>query len=137
MPRRVAIDTGPLVALLDVREQYHARCVDFLRRYRGELLTNLAVMAEAMYLLDFSLDGQIALLRMVQAGAVTLVEPSVEDLNRSAELMVKYADCPMDFADSLLVSACERLGIDQVATLDSDFRIYRLFDRKQFRLLLL
>lgn len=38
----------------------------------------------------------------------------------------KYSDRPMDFADTTLVIAAEKLGIRQIVSIDSDFNIYRL-----------
>ena len=38
----------------------------------------------------------------------------------------------MDFADASLVAVCERLGIREVATLDSDFHGYRLDGKNAF-----
>jgi hypothetical protein len=100
---------------------------------RGELVTNLAVMAEAMHLLDFDLTGQLSLLTLITSGALTLIDPSPNEIQRAGQLMRRYADRPMDFADALLVAMCERLGITEVASIDRDFDIYRLHGRKTFR----
>jgi predicted nucleic acid-binding protein len=45
-----------------------------------------------------------------------------------AELMAKYQDLPMDFADASLVAAAEVLGVRRVFTLDGDFHVYRFAD---------
>ena len=34
----------------------------------------------------------------------------------------------MDLADASLIVAAERLGAEQIFTLDGDFRVYRLID---------
>lgn len=133
MPERVAVDTGPLVALMDRGEAHHERAVEFVRNVRGRLVTNLAVIAEAMHLLDFDLTGQTNLLTFVNSGALTLIDPAPHELERVSQLMRRYADRPMDFADALLVAMCERLGITTVASIDLDFSIYRLHGRKAFR----
>lgn len=44
-----------------------------------------------------------------------------------AALMDKYRDTPMDLADSSIVATAEALGTQRVFTLDSDFRVYRMF----------
>lgn len=132
MPDRVAVDTGPLVALIDRSDEYHEPAMRFLQETRAELLTNLAVIAEASHLLSFSLQGQLNLLGLVTSNTVKLIDPVPEDLVRVDQLMRKYSDRPMDFADALLVAACERLHIRKVASIDLDFSIYRFRNRGRF-----
>jgi predicted nucleic acid-binding protein len=61
---------------------------------------------------------------------------SVADLTAAAELMAKYADTPMDFADATLVLLARQLKINAVCTLDRHgFRTYRI-GRKAFQLVL-
>lgn len=38
------VDTGPLVALADKRDKAHASFIDFLKAYRGRLLSTWAVL---------------------------------------------------------------------------------------------
>ena len=47
------------------------------------------------------------------------------DEGRVSDLMAKYADVPMSFADACLVRMSERYSDSEVVTLDSDFRVYR------------
>ena len=51
------------------------------------------------------------------------------------ELMEKYQDVTMDMADASIVAAADRLGLKQVFTLDSDFRVYRLSNGSAFELI--
>jgi predicted nucleic acid-binding protein len=44
------VDTGPLVALASKRDHAHERCTDFLKAYRGRLLTTWAVLTEFSHL---------------------------------------------------------------------------------------
>ena len=57
-------------------------------------------------------------------------------IGRHLGLRRKYADVPMDFADASLVVLAMREGMDRIVSLDSDFEIYRLTGKKQFRNLL-
>jgi predicted nucleic acid-binding protein len=66
------------------------------------------------------------------AGGLVLLQPEAEDIQRVKDLMAKYADLPMDFADALWVATCERLNVKQIATLDDDFKIYRFRGRGRF-----
>ncbi|HUG94132.1 MAG TPA: PIN domain-containing protein [Planctomycetaceae bacterium] len=133
MPAHVVFDSGPLVALFDRDDEFHRRSVDFIRRFRGTAVSNLAVVTEVMYLLDFSHQAQTDFLEWVRAGALELVELNSADFERIIELMAKYADRPMDFADASLVAICERLDVRDIASVDNDFLIYRFRKRSMFR----
>ena len=133
MLRRVVIDSGPLLALFDRDDRFHARAIEFLRPFRGELLTTLAVITEVVYLLDFSVTAQTDFLAWIHAGGLSVVHVPGEEVKRAAELMKQYADRPMDFADSTLVVVCERLRIRDIASVDEDFLVYRLPGKLTFR----
>lgn len=60
---------------------------------------------------------------------VPLISP---DFSRIAELNTQYADLPGDFADLSLIAISERLDIAAIASLDSDFNIYRRYRKKPF-----
>ena len=132
----VLVDTGPLVALFDPSDRDHHPCRKVLATMtKDRLVTSLAVVTEATYLLGFSTAAQAALLSFLGAGAVETEAIAGVDLERAAVLMKKYADLPMDFADATLVVLAERLSTTRVFTLDKrDFGIYRL-GRRRFRLL--
>ena len=51
-------------------------------------------------------------------------------------LMTRYQDRPMDFADATLVYSAERESIEIVFTLDqSDFATYRIGGKRKFHIL--
>ena len=52
------------------------------------------------------------------------------DIRRIAQLMRKYHDLPADLADASLLALCERRSIGEIATIDRDFTIYRLANRR-------
>jgi hypothetical protein len=133
MPRRVAVDSGPLVALFDRNDDDHTKAREFIRRFRGELFSNVAVVTETLYLLDFSAQAQLDFLAWATSGALSLLHLHTEDLIRATELMRQYADLPADFADVSLVVLCERLGTQEVASVDRDFSVYRLHGKKAIK----
>jgi len=132
MPEKVVVDSGPLVALFDKDDDYHEQALRFIEQFRGILISNLAVVTEVAYLLDFSRDAQTDFLQWVADGAVSLEEVNTEDFERILQLTKKYSDLPMDFADVSLVAICERLTIRKVASVDRDFSIYRYRNRYTF-----
>jgi hypothetical protein len=132
----VVVDTGPLVALFDPSDDWHERCQRELARLEKErLVTSLAVVTEATFLLSFSGRARSALLAFVAAGAVEVAPFGAGDVSSAKALMERYESLPMDFADATLVVLAERLGTQRVFTLDRrDFGTYRI-GRKAFRLL--
>jgi hypothetical protein len=129
------LDTGALVSLLDGRQQHHRNCVDFFDGWRGPVVSTEAVLTEATHLLGRTPGGHAACLDFFLAGAAVLVPSGVETLRRCRELMAKYDDLPMDYADATLVVIAEELGTTKVFTTDRDFEVYRAGGRKHFEIL--
>ena len=132
MPTSVAtasnwlLDTGPLVALLSRNDSAHKACVAAFESIRGRLLTSEAVLTEAMHLLGREREGARACLEFfIRAGAI-VVPTTVTRLSLCRELMMRYADTPMDFADATLVALAEEFAVGRVLTLDRrGFSTYR------------
>jgi predicted nucleic acid-binding protein len=131
-PRRIIVDSGPLIALFDADDHYHHRALEFVRHSRARLISTMAVITEAMYVLEDSLPARKNVLAWIQNGGVMLIEPEAGDFERITQLIEKYADLPMDFADAVVVALCERLGTNHIATVDRDFTIYRYQGRSKF-----
>ena len=55
-----------------------------------------------------------------------------EDLPRKIAIMKKYSDLPADLAVVSLVALCERRGVTTIASIDSDFDVYRLPKGRKF-----
>lgn len=124
-------DTGPLLALLDKDDPNHAVCIAAARRLpAGPLATTWPCFIEAMYLLGEvgGYNYQRALWRLRNAHKLILLDLTIAETDRMAELMDKYQDTPMNLADASLVAIIENRGLNPVFTLDSDFCIYRLRD---------
>lgn len=136
MAVNLIIDTGPLVALLDRSERNHARCVDAVREWRGQLVTTEAVLTESLYLLSDSWQGQQNCLELFMREAIILMPTTPATLKRVSTLMKKYRDVPMDYADATLVALSEDLNTDLILTLDlRGFRTFRKNARTPFRIL--
>jgi len=124
------MDAGPLVALVDVDDQYHKRCVAALKAVREPLVTVWPPVTEAMYLLGDLPRAQEAVWEMLARGVLQLLPLDLSDVPRMRELMSKYAGRPMDLADAALVRVAEREGIRKIFTVDrEDFGVYRLHGR--------
>lgn len=135
MPGELLLDTGALVSLLDRSQQRHAEFANFFQTWRREVVTTEPVLTEATHLLGRVSGGSIACLDFVLSGGTALVPSSAPALRRARELMLRYADCPMDFADASLVVLAEDLKTNIVLTTDRrDFSVYRIAGRKRFEI---
>ena len=129
-------DAGPLIALIDADEADHPLCVDTLRTLSLPLVTTWPAFTEAMYLLSRAggAAGRQALWRLVLTGRLDLADLDRTAVERSATLMGKYSDRPMDLADATLVALAESRQQRRIFTLDRDFQIYRLHGRGRFEI---
>ncbi len=128
----IVLDAGPLIALFDGSDRYHSAAVDFIRGTRQPLITHSVVLAEACWVLSFSVDAQIDCLRWA-GQALTIDAGTAQDLPRICAIMDKYRDLPADFADAALVALCDRLNCYDVASVDHEFTIYRGASKRAFR----
>lgn len=121
------LDTGPWVALIDRSESKHDICVEWLKGHSGRLYSTEAILTEVLYLLNFSTKAQIAAIDFVLESVVEIIPSSVESMKQSKDLIRKYSDLPMDYADATIVCLAMDSGINNVITLDrKDFSIYRI-----------
>jgi hypothetical protein len=116
----IVVDTGPVVAAANRKDDHHAPCVELLETAEGPLLLPAPLLAEIGYML-FSRAGAKAeadFLRDVADGVYELVPVTREDAGRVAELVEQYADLPLGTADACVVAVAEKYNAVNIATLD-------------------
>jgi predicted nucleic acid-binding protein len=129
-------DAGPLVAVFDKRDGSHAICLEIVKNIKTPFITIMPVVTEAFYLLRYSWHTQNKLWEAIEQGLLRIYNIDAKMLRRCRELMGKYHDLPMDFADASLVAVAEKENISKIFTLDhKDFKVYRTKSNKSFRLL--
>ncbi|MEI9998425.1 MAG: PIN domain-containing protein [Verrucomicrobiota bacterium] len=128
--REFLIDTGPLYALLDRRDQYHRWATEISSSLEAPLLTCDAVLSETFYLLNGDAVGRHLLGTLVDRGVLLLRFSSAPVISRVLELMETYREIPMSFADACLVCMVEQHPGAAIFTLDRDFTIYRQHRRR-------
>ena len=132
------LDTGPLVAYLDANDSAHDSVSGCIESFTGGLVTTGAVVTEAMYFVSTAPGGPNALAAFVAASGMRIYDLSQPpELHAAAELMERYADTPMYYADATLVLLAEALGVRDILTLDRrGFSTYRTRRRRAFNLVL-
>ncbi|HTB85743.1 MAG TPA: PIN domain-containing protein [Candidatus Sulfotelmatobacter sp.] len=128
-------DAGPLVALLNHRDEHHEWARQQFGHFSSSLLTCEGAIAEAAHLLHFDGLPQQGVLELIERKIISIQFDLEPNLNRVLSLMNKYADTPMDFVDACLVAMTEQSQSCKLLTLDSDFKIYRRFERQMIPLI--
>jgi predicted nucleic acid-binding protein len=66
---------------------------------------------------------------------VEIVPSSTDSLEKVKNLMKKYADLAMDFADATIVCLATETGLQRIVTFDKKyFSIYKLPNKKSFNI---
>jgi predicted nucleic acid-binding protein len=128
----ILVDTGPLVAAVNRRDQHHEACRTLLDAHVGDLLVTPYVIAEVCWMVSSRIGAtaEANVIAAVAAGELHQVTFEDSDLHRIAELLHRYADLHggqgLSAADASVVAVAERLGISDIATLDvTDFSVVR------------
>jgi predicted nucleic acid-binding protein len=134
MPPAGLIDTGAILAIVEVDDRWHSACLEALAALHMPLLTTEAVLTELFHLIRHTRIE--AAWKFVRSGALTVRSTTDSDLPALHALMAQYKDRPMDFADATLVHLAARESLSVILTVDhDDFETYRIAGRKRFTIL--
>ena len=127
MARRVFVDAGPIVALLDRRDTYHHWAKGEIAKLHDPLLTCEAVLSEAFFLLSRVRGGTATLVALLRDGLVGVPADSSYHEDSAAILghLKRSQTVPMSFADACLVRMSETHRDSLIFTTDRDFLTYR------------
>jgi len=130
------VDTGFLLALLDRSDEWHVPCARTFKNVRLPLLTCEAVLTELFFLVASRRTQRAGAWKFLRSGAIALASIATSDLPQIHDLMLRYDDRPMDFADATLVHLAHRESLSTILTVDhDDFETYRIDARKRFTIL--
>jgi predicted nucleic acid-binding protein len=124
-----------MLALLDRTDRWHQPCVDAFQQLRRPLITSEAVLTELFHVVGDNRRETEAAWKFLRSGAVTLLTITDSELPAVHELMSRYRDRPMDFADATLVHLAKRESLVTIFTVDhSGFETYRIEGRRRCRI---
>ncbi|MFI3219147.1 MAG: PIN domain-containing protein [Methylococcales bacterium] len=136
----IIADTGFWVALFDPKDNYHLAVRSYVPQINEPLITTLPVITEVCYLLQerHSAMKTVAFLQAQRERQLfSLFALELSHFLRIEQLMIKYADLPMDLADASLVILAEELGHGCILSTDRrDFHTYRWKNHQPFNNLL-
>jgi predicted nucleic acid-binding protein len=128
----ILADSGILFAYYSAQDRYHLSVRAFFENCTSRLITTPSCITEVMWLLSSNWRTQNEFLLDAAKELYECVPLLPQDFSRIAELNAQYADLPGDFADLTLIAISEHLDISAIATLDSDFDVYRRYRKKPF-----
>jgi uncharacterized protein len=114
------VDAGPLFAYIDRDDRHHAASLELLETHPGPLVVPTLVITEVVYLLGtrVGVEPEIRFLGDLAAGNLIVEPVAASDWLRIAELVARYHDLPLGTVDASVIAAAERLGTNNIATLD-------------------
>lgn len=106
----IVLDTSGIVALANRADPNHAPAVASIRSRPELLVVPSAILSEAAYVLTYR-AGERAFVQfldaMIEGGM--LWHGGERELRRTRELMIRYADLPLGFADAAVIASAEAL----------------------------
>ena len=123
-PALITLDTSGLFALLNRRDPDHDAAKETFLEDGGPYLVPIGILAELGYMVEVRLGVPVldALLEDLVSGALSL-ECGEEDIPRVRELVNRYHDLPLGFADAAVVACAERNGGRVLALDERDFGV--------------
>ena len=125
---QVLVDRGPLLALFNSADGWHARVLAWLKAHPGmALISTWPVLTEVCALLARRIHNQAALdfLLWIERGGLRVDTPNDTSLPAMRRTAQRFASLPLDLADASIAEAAERLGLRRILSVDADFDVYR------------
>lgn len=125
----ILIDSSVLVASVVPKDKYYQEAVRLLRSLaqdNEEQIIPAPVLNELFYFASRELGYRYAVSAFANVQKVFKIEVlNSADMLRMQQIMRRYADSKLDFADTAIMAQAERLNITRVATFDHrDFEIF-------------
>lgn len=125
----IVLDTGVLLGAADADDRYHDRSRTFFEAHDiDELVLPATVAVETAWLIEDRLDPatEAAFIDAIAAGELPIIELTLGDYRRCAELIATYADLGLGLVDASVVAVAERLDVTTIASFNHrDFRVVR------------
>ena len=125
---RVLVDSGPLIALFNAADRWHAPVLQWLQAHpQARLISTWPVATEVCALLARRIASEAALdfVRWAQRGALTFDRADDSSLPEVLRISERFADLPFDLADASIAEAAARLKLKHILSIDADFDVYR------------
>lgn len=114
----ITLDTSGILAALNRADRDHMRARDVLAAEHGPLIVPVGILAEVGFMVETDL-GATVLAKLVEdlANGFYTLDCGERDMERIGELLDRYADLRLGFADACVIACAERHG-GRVLTFD-------------------
>ncbi len=132
---KVFIDTSAFIAHFVASEQHHRIVEERFRqnfRERAIFLTSDYVLSELFtrVVYDFGRNAPEKTIKEIRAalskGEIQILTIDAATFSRSMDVMIKFSDHPISLTDASIVVLYKNLALDEMFTLDSDFKKLKL-----------
>jgi uncharacterized protein len=125
----LTLDTSAILALLNTRDSDHDRCRAALESDPGPYIVPAGIIAEAAYMVEQRMGADVLDAFLADLEERTyMLECGEQDLARIRDLVRRYSDLPLGFADASVVACAER---NDGAVLTLDRRDFDIVGREQ------
>jgi predicted nucleic acid-binding protein len=124
VPDSIFVDTSYVIALMNVRDQFHLQAVELANRFAGEpLITTDAVLLEIGNALarNFKLEAAAIIEQFLAADEVTIVHLTPELFTKGFALYRQYQDKTWSLVDCISIVVMREASISRVLGFDSHF----------------
>lgn len=128
---KIFVDTSAFIAHF-VASDHHHRIVGerfgHYKRQRAMFVTSDYVLSELFTRIVYDFGGNIleqtikGMRGAISKGEMQLLSIDPATFSRSMDVMIKFADHPISLTDATIVVLYKNLALDEVFTLDSDFK---------------
>lgn len=102
--KTVYIDTGPIVAILDKRDEHHIWASEKISEITTSLRTTSIIITEAFYLLRNIHGGIERLFQTLEEGYIQIEEAYPKKMNFIHQIVMKYSNINASLGDASLLS---------------------------------
>ena len=105
----ITLDTSAIYSLLNRSDEHHTTTNTVLATERGPLVVPVSILSELAYLVE-TRHGQSVLNQFFEdiEQAEYLLDCGEDDFPRIRQLIARYSDLPLGFADAAVIACAER-----------------------------
>lgn len=129
--RRVFVDSGAYLALLDSEDEHHDQASVILRnlaraRYRSFTTNTVIIESHALLLSHMGIAQADQFLTGIEESTTTIIRVRAGDEERAKQIVHRHTDKDYSLTDAISFVVMERLGISLAFAFDRHFAQYGL-----------